>query len=64
MAADYVLGVAKDPRYGITNQTMMALSPKGFGVSVVRSEYTVMPSALAPNGDAGALANLWAFNFK
>lgn len=64
VAADYVLGVAKDPRYGITNQTVMALSPKGFGVSVVRSEYTVMPSALAPNGDAGALANLWAFNFK
>lgn len=64
-SSDYVLGVAKSPRgkYG-NDQALMALSPKGFGVALVLTEYTKMPSAAEPNGDIAAVDNLWGFYFK
>jgi hypothetical protein len=42
----------------------MALSPKGFGVALVLTGYTKMPSAAEPNGDMAAVDNLWGFYFK
>jgi hypothetical protein len=64
-SSDYVLGVAKSPRgrYG-NDQALMALSPKGFGVALVLTGYTKMPSAAEPNGDMAAVDNLWGFYFK
>ncbi|KDB53874.1 hypothetical protein X805_05060 [Sphaerotilus natans subsp. natans DSM 6575] len=64
VSADYLLGVAKDPRGGYNFGGSMALSVQGLGVMVVRTPYTQMPSAAAPNGDSATPQNLFGFYFK
>lgn len=40
------------------------LSVQGFGLMLVRTPYTQMPSVAAPNGDSATNQNLFGFYFK
>lgn len=64
VAADYLLGVAKDPRGSYAFGGAIQLSVQGFGLMLVRTPYTQMPSVAAPNGDSATNQNLFGFYFK
>jgi hypothetical protein len=64
VAADYLLGVAKDPRGSYAFGGTAQLSVQGVGLMLVRTPYTQMPSVAAPNGDSAINQNLFGFYFK